>query len=597
MKWKNNFLGDLSNSSILRIPYFVLTISIIVTIAITYFYYSSAKTNDSGRFESQTVRVKSEIESRLDTYSALLRAGRSYFYATDTINKEDFRQFVANLNLRQNYPGVLAIGFSKVFIPAEKESFIKKMRNEGLTDFVVKPDTPRDEYQAIIYIEPFDDVNKQVIGFDMSSEAIRESALKNARDTGNQSITGKVILAQQEDEEKKQTGFLIYFPIYKSKSTPETVEERRKKIDGFIYSPFRSEEFVADVIKNGEIDELSFKIYDTENNERSLLVVGNPNEELADPLFRGQNEINIGGRTWIVTYSPTAKFYKHSLIWWTPIIFFLGLAISVVLFYLSLSQSWTNQRLIKTANDLAQLGEKEREAREDAERSAKVKDEFLATISHELRTPLNAIAGWVNIIKLNNIENETKEKAIGIINKNLRQQVNLIEQMIIFSDMESFLSQANWQKFSLTELVTENLNEAVIQISKKKLKLIKDISSDKLMINGDKDKIKKAISILVDNSIKFTPQGGEILIELNSQQNKVLLKVVDSGEGILPELMPNIFEGFRQSDSSSIRKHGGLGLSLAIAKKIIESHRGKLTVKSDGADTGTTIMLVLPLAR
>lgn len=597
MKWKNNFLGDISNSSILRIPYFVLTISIIVTIAITYFYYSSAKTNDSGRFESQTVRVKSEIESRLDTYIALLRAGRSYFYATDTINKEDFRQFVANLNLRQNYPGVLAIGYSKVFAPTEKESFIKKMRNEGLTGFEVKPDTPRDEYQAIIYIEPFDEINKKVVGFDMSSEPIREFALKTARDTGNQAITGKIVLAQQDDEEKKQTGFLIYFPIYKSKSTPETIEERRKKIDGFVYSPFRSEEFVADVIKNGEIDELSFKIYDTEYDERNLLVVGNPNEELVDPLFKGQNEINIGGRTWIVTYSPTAKFYKHSLIWWTPIIFFLGLAISVVLFYLSLSQSWTNQRLIKTANDLAQSGEKEREAREEAEKSAKVKDEFLATISHELRTPLNAIAGWVNIIKLNNIENETKDKAIGIINKNLRQQVNLIEQMIIFSDMESFLSQANWQKFSLTELVTENLNESVIQISKKKLKFIKDISSDKLMVNGDKDNIKKAISILVDNSIKFTPQGGEILVELNSQQNKVLLKIVDNGEGIMPELMPNIFEGFRQSDTSSIRKHGGLGLSLAIAKKIIESHRGKLTIKSDGTDTGTTIMLILPLAR
>lgn len=203
----------------------------------------------------------------------------------------------------------------------------------------------------------------------------------------------------------------------------------------------------------------------------------------------------------------------------------------------------------------------------------------------------------VNIIKLNNIENETKDKAIGIINKNLRQQVNLIEQMIIFSDMESFLSQANWQKFSLTELVTENLNESVIQISKKKLKFIKDISSDKLMVNGDKDNIKKAISILVDNSIKFTPQGGEITVELTLHLNKVLLKIVDNGEGIMPELMPNIFEGFRQSDTSSIRKHGGLGLSLAIAKKIIESHRGKLTIKSDGTDTGTTIILILPLAR
>ena len=506
------------------------------------------------------------------------------------------------MNLRQNYPGVLGIGFSKVFTSEEKDTLIKKLKNEGINDFQIIPDTPRSLYQSIIYIEPFDERNRKVIGFDMSSEPTRKAAIDTARDTGSQAITGKIILLQ-ENEIDKQNGFIIYFPIYKSKFTPESIEEKNRQIDGFVYSPFRAGEFVDDVIKNGEIDELSFKIYDHESNEANFLAAGNQAKESPDTLFQTQNEINVGGRNWVITYSPTANFYKHSLTWWTPIIFLLGLAISVILFFLSLSQSWTNQRLIKTAGDLSKSGEmvenlliKEKAVREEAERSAKVKDEFLATVSHELRTPLNAISGWVSIIKANNLEQETKDKAISVINKNLRQQVNLIEQMIIFSDLESFLNTSNRQKFSLNELVNECLNESIVQLSKKNLKLEKTFPAEELSINGDKENLKKAVAILLDNSIKFTPQDGEISIELKSDNKEVLFKIIDNGEGILPDLIPKIFEGFRQSDTSITRKHGGLGLSLAITKKIIESHKGKINIESDGLNKGTVIAVTLPLA-
>lgn len=583
-----------STPFVLRIPYFVLTISIIVTLAISYFYYSSAKTNDYERFQSETLRVKGEIESRLDTYIALLSSGRSFLYAVEKIDKEKFGQFVGNLNLRQNYPGVLAIGYSKIFQPDETESLIKMMRSEGVTDFTIQADSSRDEHQAIIFIEPLDERNKKVLGFDMSSEPIRKEAIENARDSGVQSISGKVIL-MQENEQDKKFGFLIYFPVYKNKVTPPTLSERRKDIEGFVYSPFRAEDFINDVIKNSEIDDISFQIYDNEFNNNNFLVGGNENNKINDIFFSGENEIRIGGRKWIVTYSPTSKFYKHSLTWWTPIIFLLGLAISVVLFYLSLSQSKTNQSLLKTAFELSKTGENEKKAREKAEKSAKVKDEFLTTVSHELRTPLNAISGWINIIKMDGVERETKEKAINIINKNLRQQVNLIDQMIIFSDMETFLEQTNWQKFVINELLTQSLNEMIVQISKKKINLTNNLPVENLTIYGDKEKIKKAITILLDNSIKFTPEEGDIKLSLYANNNSVLVKIVDSGEGISPELMPNIFEGFRQSDSSSIRKYGGLGLSLAIAKKIIESHKGSIKVESEGSNLGTTIIVSFPL--
>lgn len=594
---------EISKKSLLQIPYFVLTISLVVTISVTYFFYSSAKTIDAERFIAQTNTIKAEIESRLNTYIALLRAGRGYFNASGEVSKDEFADFVKNLNLRTFYPGVLAMAYSKVFTAEEKDDLIRKMRSEVSPDFKIFPDSPdSSEGQAIIYIEPYDERNKIALGYDMSKESVRKLALDTARDSGMFATSGKVVLVQ-ETEAGVQGGFLIYVPVYKNSDIPETIEERRKQIDGFVYSPFRAGEFVKDVVNQGKIDDIIFKIYDGNLSENSILATGNPDQIVNSFPLQAQNEIDVGNRKWIITYSTTAKFQSQSLIWWTPIIFFLGLAISIILFFLSLSQSRTNLDLIKTANDLTAsatmvqiLLESEKEARQEAEKSAKVKDEFLATVSHELRTPLNVIGGWINILKLSNVEAETKRKAIETINKSLRSQTNLVEQMLIFSDKEFLINSENWQRFSFSELINECLVEVEGRVSEKNLELIKNIT-ETTEIFGDKKKLKQGIICLLDNAIKFSSSGGRITIDLQEIKDQILLKIGDTGEGISEEVLPHIFESFRQSDSSTIRKHSGLGLGLAIAKKIVEGHGGTITVESSGLQKGATFIVNLPLAK
>lgn len=594
-------LDERTKKSLLRIPYFVLTISLVVTICVTYFYYSSAKAIDAQRFENRANKIKSEIQNHFDTYVALLRAGRGLIYASQEISKQEFSKFVENFNLRTEYPGVLAIGYSKVFTAGEKDNLIEKLKKQGVTDFTVYPDTPRSVYQSIIYIEPFDEQNKIALGFDMSSETIRRTAMEIARDSGEFAASGKVRLVQ-ERENDKQAGFLIYIPVYKSRSKPETLEERRKEIDGFIYSPFRAGDFVKEIIKDGNIDEVSFRVYDNELNENNLLAIGNETETFDDSVLRRQNEVEFGSRKWIITYEPTAKFQQQSLIWWTPIIFFMGLAISIILFFLSLSQSRTNLNLVKTANELAIAGalvqnllESEKKARENAENSGRVKDEFLANVSHELRTPLNVIGGWVNILKMGNIEDETKKKAIEIINKNLRQQTKLVEQMLIFSDTDSFIELKNRKLFSFSELVEKCLEEFSGKFWEKSLILNKNIAAAEIF--GDAEKLKQAADCLLDNAVKFTPNGGTISVDLERTENQIVLKIKDTGEGISSEMLPFIFERFRQSDSSTVRKHTGLGLGLAIAKKIVESHQGTIAAESEGLEKGSIFIIKLPISQ
>jgi signal transduction histidine kinase len=598
-KTKTEVLTNASKKSLLKIPYFVLTISLIVTMSVTFFYYSSAKTIDAQRFESRANKIKSEIENRIDTYIALLRAGRGFFYASEGVNKEEFARFVGNFDLRGQYPGVLAIGFSKVFTADEKNTLIKKDENLNIPALTLKPKNPRDQYQAIIYIEPFDDRNKVALGFDMSSEPIRRQALETARDSGRFVTSGKVVLVQERGTNELQAGFLIYLPVYKSKNIPETVEERRQQIDGFIYSPFRAGDFVKDLIKEGEIDEVSFRIYDYELNEDSLLAVGNEELGVKDSVLKGENEVEFGSRKWVITYTPTEKFRAQSLVWWTPIIFFLGIAISVVLFFLSLSQSRINRRMVKTAQDLAVSGamvqtllESEKEARQKAEQATKVKDEFLATVSHELRTPLNAISGWINILNLRSADDELRKKAIVSINRNLHAQANLVEQILIFSDNSALFDLQKRRKFSVADLLTEYLGFLEEKISKKNLKLVRNLSEVEII--GDREKIKLAIGCILENAVKFTPNGGTITVDLHSKNNKCLLEITDNGEGISQEMLPHIFETFSQSDTSTVRKHSGLGLGLAIARKIIESHSGTITVESQGLQQGSKFTIILP---
>jgi len=599
----DEYLGNISKKSGLKIPYFVFTISIVVTTAVTYFFYSNAKTIDSQRFANDIIKIQASIESRLDTYIALLRAGRGFFRASKNVNKNSFYEFVKNLNLRNYYPGVQAIGYSKVFTAQEKDELEKRLRSEGLFDFKITPDTPRDLYQSIIYLEPLDERNRKALGFDMSSEAVRKLALEAARDRGMYATTGKIVLVQ-EDESQPQPGFLIYVPVYKSEKIPETIEERRTQIDGFIYSPFRVADFTKDIVHDLKTSEISLKIYDNEVNETNLLAFWNDDQSLTNSDLKEQNEIDVGGRKWIVIYTPLEKFKANSLTWWTPIIFFLGLVTSVILFFLSLSQSRANIKLSQIAKDLAQsetevqkLLESEQNAREIAEKSNKVKDEFISIISHEMRTPLNSISGWVQILKSDSLPQITKDRAISKINKNLRSQVSLVDNMIEFSDTTSFQKQDKLEQTSFSELVDNCLEETNEQFITRQLNLTKELPEQHFFVFCDKEKIKKAVLYLLNNAIKFTPKGGLITVNLSLKDNRGELRITDTGEGISSEHLLDIFNVFNQLDSSTTRKYGGLGLSLAIVKKIVEGHSGKIIAESEGLGKGSTFTLTLPVSK
>lgn len=243
------------------------------------------------------------------------------------------------------------------------------------------------------------------------------------------------------------------------------------------------------------------------------------------------------------------------------------------------------------------LLESERAARAEAERVGHLKDEFLATLSHELRTPLNAILGWAHLLRKETIDPVKLRKGLDTIERNSRVQAQIIEDLLDMSRIISGkvrLDIKNLNFSSVIEAVIESLLPAA-QAKDIRLQMVLDALAGP--VTGDPNRLQQVVWNLLSNAIKFTPKGGRLQVSLKSVNSHVELTVSDTGQGIKPEFLPYVFDRFRQADSSTTRKFGGLGLGLSIVKHLVELHGGTVRAESPGEGQGATFTVVLPLAQ
>jgi signal transduction histidine kinase len=590
----------------LKLPYLVLAVSIILTLGITYIFYRSALSKDYVRFNTNVSRIQNTVESRIGLYIVLLKSGRGFIEGNEILRRRDFANFVKSLELEKNYKGVQGIGYTKVFKPEEKQALIERMRSEGFPDFKVFPDTERETYQSIIFLEPLDERNKAAIGFDMSTEEKRRVALTRAAETGEAAATSQITLLQETIPDI-QKGFLIYLPIYKGGILPETVEARRENLRGFIYSPFRAGNFLNEIHGSTNINDLKIKIYDGAAVPENLLAVSNftdtdsPTPAINEQLLT-QSQINAAGRNWTIEYETLPAFNAQSSIGWTPLIFLGGTAFSLIMFGLTYWEAAARAKVQRIAGELYEsenqkrkLLIKEQEARKSAESANRAKDEFISVISHELRTPLNAIAGWSRILRASHISGDKRRTALEKIEKNLRHQTELIDDMINYSQMIAESSEMKEQNIVVSKLFDEVFDELKPAAEEKNIALEKHNLLNGCVITCDKQKMKTLFGNILSNAVKFTPEGGKITADLDHTESDIELVVQDTGVGIKREFLPHIFEQFRQADSTTTRRHGGIGLGLAISKHIVKLHHGTIEAKSEGEGEGTTIVVKIPL--
>lgn len=758
------------------LPYLILLVGLAFTVVVYYYFSKLTFEQDESRFQKNVQELQDRIRLKLETSITLLRAGTGLFAASDEVDAVEFHRFVQQLDLQKNYPGVQGIGFARSFTPAEKDSLVQKLRQSIREDFRVWPDGQRDQYSAIVYLYPPGNRNEKAIGYDMFENPVRRQAMEQARDTGAPAASGRVRLVQEADDDA-QPGFLIYAPVYRNGARIDSVDDRRKALVGYVYSPYRIDDFLSPITSAKNYD-VSFEVYDgAEARPDSFLYRSQDNAAPLDQRFTYIDHLDVAGRTWTLGYVVKPSFERGSgrpLLKYTIIVgvllsllFFavtraevrarsraeesaeevrqsekaineanqralseyerllerisglsqvLGTArelntifhglreftkVSVPCngFFVSLydsirdvrtacygwgdgeevdvsklppmpvTESGPNSRAVRTGqvvitNDYmratsahlsvivgpdnglrpesslavpmsvmgriigtievqsyqpqayqhehvtamtmaanltavaienVRLLKLERTAREVAEESNRLKDEFLATVSHELRTPLTAILGWARLLEDGTLDGAMTHQAVDTIWRNAKAQAQIVDDILDVSRIITGNLYIDLHPIEVMPVVQNAINVVRPTADAKGIRIETQIDNTPAMISGDANRLQQVIWNLLSNAVKFTNNGGRVTVKVTQANAAVEISVTDTGQGISREFMPYVFDRFSQADSTTTRHHGGLGLGLAIARHLVEIHGGTIRAASRGEGQGATFTITLPL--
>jgi signal transduction histidine kinase len=566
-------------------PRVVLIGFLLLTGVATRYVWSSSRMAARARFDGIVQQTRDSIAYRVDTYVNLLRATRAWFSAAHTVSRNDFHTYVGQLELSNRYPGLQGMGLS-MRVPADQvPAVVQQVQSWGIPNFHIWPAAPaRPEYHTIVYFEPDTQANRAVIGYDMMTSPPRREAMERARDSANVAATQRVTLYGAVFP--RQPAFTVYAPLYKPDVSLATIPARRAALNGFIFARFVTPEVLSAISR--QLDpSVGFEVYDGLIMGPGQLVYASTVEQPRFfPRFTAVRPINIAGRPWTIRFFAVRGGYAASIAW-SVLTLTIGLLISFLLWALLRTQARARADAERTAEQLR----KSEAALQEANRA---KDEFLATLSHELRTPMTAIIGWAQMLA-EPIDDEMRESAVSAILNSAKIQAQLIDDLLDVSRITAGKMRLE-PKPTDVRRVAEAARDAVAPAADARgVSLELNLSRTPVVVRGDPQRLQQVIWNLLSNAVKFTPGGGVVTVTVRATQRDAMIEVRDTGQGIDPEFLPHVFERFRQADSSTSRRQGGLGLGLAIVRHLVELHGGDVRAQSDGIGRGSLFTVRLPL--
>lgn len=299
----------------LLIALLVLSAGALLTFFTAHQRYISVQSAAVQQFITVSNQTTIKINERLSARALNLINGVALFAASNGVTRDEWRTYVSYLLAEGTLAGVQGMGYAKLIKPDDLQKEIRSVRAEGFPDFTIRPPGERDVYTSIIYLEPFDARNQRAFGFDMYSEPVRREAMERARDTGDPALSGKVQL-MQENGKDIQHGVLIYVPVYKNGADKSTVEERRESLIGWIYSPFRMNNLMSDVLSQ-ENDtgtstqsytadsKIGVRIYSGSSIDSDNLLFDSLPEQSIDlnSPFTYRQKMSVYGQEWLILYS------------------------------------------------------------------------------------------------------------------------------------------------------------------------------------------------------------------------------------------------------------------------------------------------------
>lgn len=485
------------------------------------------------------------------------------------MHRREWQIYVETLDLNKLFPGIQGLGYAKWIHPENRLEFERQIRAEGFPNFRIKPAGPRSTYTSIKFLEPFDKRNQAAFGYDMFSEENRRNAMALARDIGQVTISERVRLLQEINEDV-QSGFLMYLPHYSDGTPPETAQERRQRIQGFVYAAFRMRDLMEGTA-GLRLKGVRMRIYDgTGHDLNSLMYDSERGKPLTPGLFARSEPISIGQHHWTIKLVSLPDFENQIDTQKAHIVLLAGLLTSLMFFVLLWSFATTRQRAQALADRMTvALNEHSKELA----RSNEELQQFAYVASHDLKAPLRGIdhlATWVEEDLGEKLDGEAREN-MTLLRGRIKRLERLLDDLLAFSRVGE--TETPVERVILADLVPGILN---LLDTEQRFELT--LETDIATIRTWRSALEQVFLNLFSNTIKHHDGGhGRIVVRIQETETHYNFSVADDGPGIPQEHRERVFHMFqtlRPRDDIE-----GSGMGLAIIRKIIERQGGSVSIE------------------
>jgi signal transduction histidine kinase len=603
------------------VAYAVLLVALMLTLLAYYYVRQNVEISARDQFDETVRAAQDAIDRQMNSYVEAMLGARGLFYASNSIEEGEWNDYANGIELETRYEGMQVLGYARRVEPEEKDDFEDELSkvsyDEGFTNrSAIRPDGERSEYFPMTFIEPFDEVNGNLLGYDAYSNPEYRAAMDRARDTGQAVATGKVYVLTEAPEGSRgdlalKPGLVVYLPVYRKSRPIDTVDQRQRALEGFVVASLDAEGLLRGVLESFD-PSVDFEVYDGEDLAPNSLLYDDDGvlraSESQEPagflgtigkdaglLARGFDiselsdlkRIDLAGREYELYFEalPGEDGEQGSQL--LPLFVLLsGLAVTFLLFGVTFMLVRSRVRAEKAGQDLEH-------ANHELEATNRELEAFSYSVSHDLRAPLRSIDGFSQILMedyTDEIDEEGKDY-LGRVRAASQRMGRLIDDILGLSRVTR--GTMSRERLDLGALATEVAEELRETRPERKV----EFSAQKgLEVWGDPKLLRVALANLIGNAWKFTEKTPEARIEFGldeelSREGRVPVYYVrDNGAGFDMTYANKLFGAFQRLHGAD--EFEGTGIGLATVQRVVHRHGGRIWAEGE-VDRGATFYFTL----
>jgi|GEM_PF-5602487 len=530
----------------------------------------------------------SKVRTRLFSYAVMLRSSSSFLSASDSVTRSEWRDFHRADLLKKNLPAIQAIGFVRKIPESQLGAHILSVRNEGFPQYNIIPDSKRELYCPVVFVEPFTPVNQKVFGFDPFTEPSRQKFMSIACDSDQVVFCDRLTLMQDVGF-APQPGTVFFAPVYRLNLPIGTVEQRRVALRGWVFCSIRYNDFVSDIVGDRvkKQTDLTLEIYDKPQAAPSALLYqsrksgetnsGNGFVHLQSLRFNGQE-------LFFVFHNSGPGFESFSGKAW--IILILGLLVSLLSSVLTAGYISLKKRVVEVEN----LNDEMRGVN-------KRKDQFISILAHDLRNPMSAMVtlSELQVGEVSLIDNQNLKEQAGLIYTTSKQTYEMLDELLMWVKSANNRIPFNPAKTNLNSLYMSVMREMNPLFAAKGISC-RLVADKTVSCEIDANMIKVVLRNLLTNATKFSHRGGTIELTLTTSGHEFVTAVSDNGVGMNQSVRENLFKSEQMNTAPGTDGEKGTGFGLLLCKEFVERHKGRIWVESE-AGKGSRFLFAVPVSR